>query len=58
MLIARGADLEARDCAAVLLVAGADVEILNVEGKMPQELAGFNFGDPTLEDIVADSDSQ
>jgi hypothetical protein len=48
----------AQDCAAVLLVAGADVEIVNVEGKTPQELAGFNFADLTLEDIVADSDSQ
>lgn len=48
----------AQDCAAVLLVAGADVEIVNVEGKMPQELAGFNFADLALEDIVADSDSQ
>src|SRR6266566_923194 len=37
----------AQDCAAVLLVAGADVEIVNVEGKTPQELAGFNFVDLT-----------
>lgn len=48
----------AQDCAAVLLVAGADVEIVNVEGKTAQELAGFNFADLTLEDIVADSESQ
>ena len=48
----------AQDCVAVLLVAGADVEIVNVEGKTPQELAGFNFADLTLEDIVADSESQ
>jgi len=48
----------AQDCAAVLLVAGADVEIVNVEGKTAQELAGFNFADLTLEDTVADSESQ
>lgn len=48
----------AQDCVAVLLVTGADVEIVNVEGKTPQELANFNFADLTLEGVVADSESQ
>ena len=47
----------AQDCVAVLLVAGADMEIVNADGKTPQELAGFNFTDLTQEDIMADSES-
>ncbi len=48
----------AQDCAAVLLDAGADVEIVNVEGKTAQELADFNFADLTQLDTVADDESQ
>ncbi len=48
----------AQDCAAVLLDAEADAEIVNVEGKTAQELADFNFADLTLEDTVADGESQ
>jgi hypothetical protein len=48
----------AQSCAAVLLAAGADVEIVNVEGKIAQELAEFNFADLIMEDTVADGESQ
>ena len=48
----------AQGCAAVLLGAGADVEIVNVEGKTAQELADFNFADLVSEDTVADDESQ
>jgi len=48
----------AQSCVAVLLHAGADVEITNVEGKTAEELADFNFTDLQMEDIVADGESQ
>jgi hypothetical protein len=48
----------AQGCAAVLLDAGADVEIVNVEGKTAQEMADFSFADLVLEDTVADDESQ
>jgi uncharacterized protein len=48
----------AQGCAAVLLDAGANVEIVNVEGKTAQELAGFSFADLVLEDTVGDGESQ
>ena len=48
----------AQGCAAVLLHAGADVEIVNVEGKTAQELAQFSFADLRAEDSAADGESQ
>ena len=48
----------AQSCASVLLDAGADVEIVNVEGKTAQELAHFNFADFLLEDTGADEESR
>ncbi|KAH9992615.1 hypothetical protein BJV77DRAFT_1060383 [Russula vinacea] len=48
----------AQGCAAVLLDAGANVEIVNVEGKTAQELADFSFTDLMLEDTVEDGESQ
>ncbi|KAH9979166.1 hypothetical protein BJV74DRAFT_879418 [Russula compacta] len=48
----------AQSCASVLLDAGADVEIVNVEGKTAQELAHFNFADLLLEDTGADGESR
>jgi len=49
----------AQNCAAVLLEAGADAEIVNVEGKTAQEVADFNFADLLLEeDTMADGESQ
>jgi uncharacterized protein len=48
----------AQNCAAVLLDAGADVEIANVEGKRSEELADFNFADLLMEDTVADEESR
>jgi len=49
----------AQNCVAVLLEAGADVEIVNIEGKTAQELADFNFADLLPEeDTLADDESQ
>jgi len=48
----------AQSCAALLLDAGADVEIVNVKGKTAQELADFNFADLLVEDTLADSESR
>jgi hypothetical protein len=48
----------AQGCAAVLLDAGTNVEIVNVEGKTAQELADFSFADLMLEDTVGDDESQ
>ena len=44
----------AQSCAAVLLDAGASAEIVNVEGKTPEELADFDFADLS----IADGESQ
>ena len=48
----------AQDCATVLLHAGVDVEIVNVEGKTAQEVAQFNFADLRAGDSAADGESQ
>jgi hypothetical protein len=48
----------AQGCATVLLHAGVDVEIVNVEGKTAQELAQFNFADLRAGDSAADGESQ
>ncbi|KAH9966201.1 hypothetical protein BGW80DRAFT_1563029 [Lactifluus volemus] len=48
----------AQSCAAILLGAGADVEIVNVEGKTAQELASFDFADVQVDDSAADGESR
>ncbi len=49
--------VRAQDCTAVLLDE-ANAEIVNVEGKIPQELANFDFANLRLEDTMADGKSQ
>ncbi|KAH9176358.1 hypothetical protein EDB89DRAFT_1940657 [Lactarius sanguifluus] len=47
----------AQGCAAVLLNAGADVEIVSVEGKTAQELAEFSFADLRAEGFYSEDEN-